>query len=79
MSPPATANSTETLFGAENVRSSAATFEPAVIGRSTVPSIGCTPRISAMKPSPSPDPPASIPSARSPAPSQTPGVSPRLA
>lgn len=50
MSPPATANSTETLFGAENVRSSAATFEPAVIGRSTVPSTGCTPRISAMKP-----------------------------
>jgi hypothetical protein len=40
---------------------------------------GCTPRISAMNPSPPTDPPASIPSARSPAPSQTPGVSPRLA
>jgi len=74
-------NRTETLFGAENVRSTAATVERELIGRSTAPSAGEHPRISAMnasretrsptdKPTPHPD---------TPEPSHVPAVSPRPA
>jgi hypothetical protein len=73
------ANSTDTLFGAENVRSTAATVELFVIGRSTLPPAGWHPRINAMKPSRSTRDPAARPRASTPAPSHTPGASPRPA
>ena len=69
------ANSTLTDFGAENVRSNAATFErpPTRLSRSPVP--GSRPSISAMKPSSSTRP--ASPRALRPAPVQRPGDSPR--
>jgi hypothetical protein len=77
--PPATANSTETLLGAQNVRSIAATLDRSVIRRSTDPSTGCSPRINAMNPSRDTRPPSARPSAADPAPVHTPGSSPRPA
>jgi hypothetical protein len=73
------AKSTLTLLGADHVRSKPDTFDRAPISRSTPPSTGLRPRISAINAVRCTLAPAANPIAAAPRPRHRPGDSPRPA